>query len=258
MKIFIFLFSLIFSFSVLAQKAWLVVDGQSGEVILEQNADMQRYPASLTKMMVLYVVFDALKKGVLEEEQYLTVSSRAASQVPSKLGLRLGEKITVKEAVLGLIIKSANDAAVVLSEHLSGKEETFADIMTRAAKQIGLSKTNFENASGLGDDDQVSTAKDMALLGMALYRHFPKYYKWFSKKSFWFKGVEIKTHNHLLKSYPGTDGLKTGYIRKSGFNSIVSVEQKGQRLFGVVLGANSIDARDTEVVSVCWTGKWQN
>ncbi len=250
MKIFILFCLALTSLPSLAQKAWLVVNEHSGKIILEHNSSNKLYPASLTKMMTIYITFDALKKNIIKKSTLLTTSKKASKQPASKLGLKQGEKITVKTALLSLIIKSANDSAVVLSEHLSGKEKTFASIMTKTAKQIGLSKTNFENASGLGNNNQVSSAKDIALLGLALYRHFPNYYKWFSKKSFTYKGKKIKTHNHLFKRYLGVDGLKTGYIKKSGYNSIVSSKQQGKRLFGVVLGADSIKERDDKMISI--------
>ncbi len=247
------LFTLIFLFlstTILAQKAYIVINEADGSILAEHNSTLKHYPASLTKMMLLYIVFDALKKNILKENTLLKVSKKASDQIPSKLGLKINSTITLKNTILGIIIKSANDASVVLSEHLSGKEKTFASIMTATAKQIGLSKTNFKNSSGLGDEDQISSAKDMALLGLALYRHFPKYYKWFSIKSFVFQGKKIYSHNHLFKRYKGVDGLKTGYIKKAGYNSVVSSKQNGKRLFGVVLGAESIIKRDNKMIEI--------
>ncbi|MBN2676029.1 MAG: D-alanyl-D-alanine carboxypeptidase [Alphaproteobacteria bacterium] len=241
--LFMFLPSLLFA----QNEAYIIVHEQTGKILLEKNATDPKYPASLTKLMTLYITFDALSQNIYTPNSQLTISQKASEQVPSKLGLVAGEKISVRDAVLGVIIKSANDASVVLSENLSGSEQKFSDIMTKTAKQIGLSKTNFENASGLGDDNQYSNAKDLALLGMAIYLHFPQYYDLFSKESFVYKETQYTTHNHLLKNYEGTDGLKTGYIKKSGYNIVASVERQGVRLFGVYLGGNTITERDEKM-----------
>ena len=247
MKLYLILVLILFSFSTHAQEAYIIINEQDGNIILEQNSSDLRYPASLTKLMTIYITFDALSKKIMLSNKKLYTSKKASEQVPTKLNLKKGDYITIKDALDAVIIKSANDAAVVLSENLSGSEKTFSEIMTKAAKQIGLSKTNFENASGLGDDSQVSTAKDLALLGLAIYRHFPQYYHLFSKPSFIYNGIKYKTHNHLLTSYTGTDGMKTGYIKKSGFNILASVKRNNTRLIGVYLGGKTTQARDEAI-----------
>ncbi|MHA1550167.1 MAG: D-alanyl-D-alanine carboxypeptidase family protein, partial [Alphaproteobacteria bacterium] len=183
MRFLLILFSVLFSFSAIAKEAYIIINEQDGKILLENNATDLRYPASLTKLMTIYLTFDALSKKIMLPNKKMYVSKKAQEQVPTKLNLKEGDKISIENALDAVIIKSANDAAVVLSENLSGSEKTFSTIMTKAAKQIGLSRTNFKNASGLGDDSQVSTAKDLALLGLALYRHFPQYYHLFSKQS---------------------------------------------------------------------------
>ncbi len=222
----------------------LVVDASSGQVLEAYNADALTYPASLTKMMTLYLTFEALQQGRLKSNQRLGVSDYAASQEPTKLDLMPGETITVDEAVLGLVVKSANDAAVVLAEALGGNESHFAELMTRKAAELGMRSTSFRNASGLPNPGQMTTARDMATLARALIRDFPQYYHFFSTREFTFQGTTIATHNHVLVNYRGADGLKTGYIHAAGYNLVTSAVRNGRRLIGVVLGGKSGGQRD--------------
>ncbi len=225
----------------------LVVDTSSGKVLFEQNADAQRYPASLTKMMTLYMTFTTLKQGRLSLRQSLWVSPEAASKPPSKLGLHAGDSLTVEEAILGLVTCSANDAATALGESLGGTEENFARQMTAQAHALGMSQTYFRNASGLPDPFQVTTAWDMFRLALALQRNFPEYYSYFSTDNFYFRNRMYPNHNHLLASYAGADGLKTGYIRNSGYNLVASAQRNGARLIGVVFGGETASSRDTHM-----------
>ncbi|MSO88536.1 MAG: D-alanyl-D-alanine carboxypeptidase [Rhodospirillaceae bacterium] len=226
------------------QQATVVIDADTGNVLHAANADARHYPASLTKMMTLYLTFEALEAGRLRLDQRLAVSSHAASQEPTKLGLEVGDTLTVRDAVLALIVKSANDVAVVVGESLGGSEERFAAMMTARAREIGMSRTTFRNASGLPDPDQTTTARDMATLAHALVRDFPKFYPLFATAAFNYEGATIPTHNRLLNRYSGMDGIKTGYIRDSGFNLAASAMRDGRRLVGVVLGGTSQVARD--------------
>jgi D-alanyl-D-alanine carboxypeptidase len=208
------------------------------------NADDIRYPASLTKIMTLYLAFDALKKGEIKLTDRFTDSKSAADMPPTKLGLLPGETIKVEDAILGLVTKSANDAAAVVAENLAGSESRFAELMTRKAQQLGMTETRFRNASGLPDEDQVTTARDMATLALAVMRDLPEYYSYFSRESFTFRGRTHRNHNHLLSQYEGTDGIKTGYIRASGFNLVASSKRGDTRLIGVVLGGKTARSRD--------------
>ncbi len=228
----------------------LVVDTNSGKVLFEQNADAQRYPASLTKMMTLYITFAALKQGRLSLRQSLWVSPEAASKPPSKLGLHAGDSITVEDAILGLVTCSANDAATVLGETMGGTEENFARQMTAQAHALGMSQTYFRNASGLPDPFQVTTAWDMFRLALALQRNFPEYYSYFSTDNFYFRNRTYPNHNHLLASYAGADGLKTGYIRNSGYNLVASAQRNGTRLIGVVFGGETSRSRDSHMSDI--------
>ncbi len=233
-----------------ARYASIVVDYGTGRVLHETNADTRNYPASLTKMMTLYLAFEALERGDLKLNQRLTVSRRAAGMPASKLGLKRRETITVKQAILALVTKSANDVAVVLAEAMGGKETKFAIIMTKKAHELGMKRTSFRNASGLPNRRQLSTARDMATLARALIRDFPKQYRYFSTKQFVYKGKKHRNHNRLLKSYSGTDGIKTGYIRASGFNLAASVKRNGRRLIAVVLGGKTPRSRDRHVAKL--------
>ena len=227
-----------------ARYASMVVDAKTGKVLHASNPDRKRYPASLTKMMTLYMVFDALERKKLTLNQRLKVSRRAQGMAPSKLGLQRGQTIRVKEAILALITKSANDAAVVVAEALGGTEIKFAQMMTKKARQIGMRRTKFRNASGLPNRRQVSTARDMATMARRLIRDFPQYYHFFGTQRFSYKRRTFRNHNKLLANYPGVDGIKTGYIRASGFNLVASTKRHGRRLIGVVFGGKSAKSRD--------------
>jgi len=227
--------------------ASILVDGNSGAVLEESNADGVRHPASLTKVMTLYLLFERLDAGKIKLDSQLSVSEHAAEQSPTKLGLKPGQTISVEDAIKGVVTRSANDAAVVIAENLGGSEEAFAQLMTQKARALGMSRTTYANASGLPDDDQVTTARDQALLGRAIQDRFPRYYRFFSTTSFVFHGVTIHGHNHLLGSVNGVDGIKTGYIRASGFNLITSVHRDGRYIVGVVLGGRSAFERDAHM-----------
>ncbi len=231
-----------------ARYAAIVVDADTGRVLHEHDADTRKYPASLTKMMTLYLVFEALEKGRLKPGQMLPVSAHAAGQSPSKLGLVPGERISTMDAALALITKSANDAAVVLAEAIGRNEFEFARMMTAKARQLGMSQTTFQNANGLPHARQMSTARDMATLARALQRDHAKYYPLFATTSFTWKGTVHANHNHLLGSYEGADGIKTGFIRASGFNLVASAKRDGRRLIGVVFGGESGRSRDAQMV----------
>ncbi len=233
-----------------ARYASIVIDAETGQVLHAVNADTRNYPASLTKMMTLYMVFEALEKGKLKLNQRLKVSKRAYGMPPSKLGLKVGETIRVEDAILALATKSANDVAVVVAEALAGKETTFAKVMTERARALGMSRTTFRNASGLPNRGQKSTARDMARLSKALMTDFPQYYHYFSVSRFSYKGRTHRSHNKLLKTYKGTDGIKTGYIRASGFNLAASVERRGRRLIAVVFGGKTSKSRDRHMVKL--------
>ena len=230
-----------------AKYASLVMDATTGRIFHEENADELNYPASLTKMMTLYLVFDALDSGRLRLQQRLTVSPHAAKQPPSNLGVRPGETITVREAILALVTKSANDVAAVVAENLAGSETAFAELMTEKARRLGMSRTTFRNASGLPNEEQMSTARDMATLALALLRNHPDQYTYFSTDLFEYQGIRHRNHNNLLGAYDGTDGIKTGFIRASGFNLVASVSRRGQRLVGVIFGGQSGQARDSQM-----------
>ncbi|WP_333681618.1 D-alanyl-D-alanine carboxypeptidase family protein [Dyella sp.] len=224
--------------------AAIVIDPATGEVLSAVNADEQNYPASLTKMMTLYLTFQALQSGKLKVDQDLPVSSWAASREPTKLGLRAGQTISVNDCILGMVTKSANDAASVVAESLGGNEGHFAEMMTAQAALLGMTSTHFANANGLPDPNNVSTARDMVKLAMALYRDFPQYTHYFATKEFVFRGQLIRGHNNLMDRYPGMDGLKTGFTDASGFNLASTAVHDGRRLFAVVLGGRSASARD--------------
>lgn len=225
-------------------RAALVADMDTGRVLIAENANQSNYPASLTKIMTLYLTFDALEHGRLHLDDYLIVSNSAAAAAPVKLGLNAGAKIRVEDAIIALAVYSANDVARVLAENLKGgKEGTFASLMTRVAREIGLSHTNFENSSGLPDDDHLSTARDIALLSMAVYKHFPQYWKYFGIKNWTYNGKTYSNGNRLLETYPGCDGMKTGYTNKSKYSLVATASRGGHRLISVVLGAETKDVR---------------
>ena len=225
----------------------LLMDGDTGEVLMATNADELRYPASLTKMMTLYMAFEALDQRRLTLNQPLSVSAYAASMSPSKLGLQPERTIRAEDAILGLVTRSANDAAVVLAEAMGGTEANFARAMTQRARRLGMSRTTFTNASGLPDTEQTTTARDMAVLGRALIRDHQRYYPYFSTKSFNYRGTNIYNHNRMLSNYEGADGIKTGFIRASGFNLVASAKRDGRRLIGVVMGGQSPGGRDAQM-----------
>lgn len=234
------------------------MDADTGKVIHAVNPDVRNYPASLTKMMTLYMLFDAMKAGRMSEGQRLTASAHAAGMPPSKLGLKAGDTITVRDAMLALITKSANDAAVVLAEAMGGTEAGFARHMTERAHRLGLRRTTFRNASGLPNSGQMSTARDMAVLAQRLIRDFPQYYRLFATAEFTYKGRVYRNHNALLENYPGADGLKTGYIRASGYNLVTSAERDGRRLIGVVFGGQSPRGRDRQMIAMLDRGFGSN
>lgn len=225
----------------------IMIDAANGDVMYEMNADERRYPASLTKLMTLYITFNALENNHIKLTDKLKVSRTAAGRSPSKLGVRAGETITVKDAIMAVIVKSANDCATVLAEHFAPTEADFAVLMTNTAHKLGMNHTTFKNASGLPNKQQKTTARDMAVLAMAVYHHFPQYYKWFSAKSFQYKGRTIGGHNYILKTFAGADGMKTGYTAASGYNIITSAKRSGKRVIAVTMGHNSVGERDKKV-----------
>ncbi|MFA6279557.1 MAG: D-alanyl-D-alanine carboxypeptidase [Bdellovibrionales bacterium] len=230
-----------------ARYADIVIEASTGKVLHESNSTAIRRPASLTKMMTLYLAFQALESGAIRLDTPLPVSARAAAQAPTKLCLRAGQTIRAYDAIMGLITESANDAAVVLAEGLGGDIPRFAAMMTQQAKALGMSQTVFQNPNGLPDPNQFTTARDMAMLGYGLIYHFPGFYPYFSKQSFVYKGHTYNNHNHLMERFEGMDGIKTGYIRTSGFNLVASAMRGQTRLIGVVFGGTSAPSRDRQM-----------
>jgi D-alanyl-D-alanine carboxypeptidase len=224
--------------------ASIVIDADSGTVLHAASPDAKSYPASLTKVMTLFLLFDELDSGRIRLDTRFTTSAHAAAQSPSKLGLEPGEKISVESLILALVTKSANDAAVVAAEGVGGTEANFAQMMTRKAHALGMRSTTYRNASGLPDLGQVSTVRDQATLARALIRAHPGYYKYFSTRQFVYDGQPINTHNRLMLRYQGADGIKTGYIHASGFNLISSAKRGEQRVIGVVFGGTTAASRD--------------
>ncbi len=222
----------------------IVVDANSGAVLQANAADGLRHPASLTKIMTLYLLFERLESGKIALDDEMKVSEHASEQAPTKLGLKPGQTIEVEDAIKGLVTRSANDAAVTIAEAIGGSEENFAKLMTRKAHALGMSKTVYHNASGLPDDDQVTTARDQSILGRAIQERFPKYYRYFSTNEFHYRGSVIRNHNHLLGSVDGVDGIKTGYTRASGFNLVTSIRRGNRHLVAVVMGGHSASSRD--------------
>ena len=227
--------------------AAIVVDANSGKVLHESDADDPRHPASLTKIMTLYLLFEQLDAGKLKLETPLQVSIRAAHQHPTKLGLKSNQTIKVEDAIKGLVTKSANDAAVVISEAVGGTEGTFADLMTQKARALGMASTTYVNASGLPDEKQITTARDQALLARAIQARFPGYYRFFATRSFRYNGVVMHNDNNLLAQVKGTDGIKTGYTKASGYNLVSSVRRDGKHIVAVVLGGTSNAVRDARM-----------
>jgi D-alanyl-D-alanine carboxypeptidase len=230
--------------------ASIVVDAQTGQVLLARRPDARAHPASLTKLMTLYLTFERLRDGKLSLDQRLRVSRHAASQQPTKLYLQAGSEISVQSAILGIVTESANDAAVVLAEGIGGSERKFARLMNAKARELGMTRTSFYNASGLPNRRQWTTARDMSRLAMALLHDYPDYYHFFGVRAFEFHGRTVYGHDYLLERYPGTDGLKTGYIHSAGFNLVTSVVRENRRLVGVVLGGRTARARDNEMISL--------
>ncbi|MHA1517300.1 MAG: serine hydrolase [Alphaproteobacteria bacterium] len=220
-------------------RAAIIVDANTNKVLYTKSADTLRSPASLTKIMTLYVLFAYLRAGRLELDTPLKVSKHAASQSPTKLGLKPGSTIAVRDAIKALVTKSANDAAAVIAENLGGTEENFARIMTKTAHNLGMNNTTFRNASGLPNGEQLTTARDMAILALRVMRDYPQYYEVFETRYFTYKGRRYRNHNRLLFGYKGTDGIKTGYTRASGFNLTASVKRGEKHLVGVVLGGRT-------------------
>jgi D-alanyl-D-alanine carboxypeptidase len=230
--------------------AAVVIDASTGKTLFSANADAPRYPASLTKMMTLYLVFEALNSGKLKLSSRVPFSAQAAAEPPTKLGVKAGNSITVETAIYSLITKSANDAATALAELLGGSQQNFARMMTSKARRLGMSGTTFQNAHGLPNPAQKTTARDMAMLGIALKEHFPHYYKFFSTRSFTFGKHRIANHNRLLGRVKGVDGIKTGYTRASGFNLVSSVSDGDRRIVAVVMGGRSGRARDAHMADL--------
>ena len=243
-------FWMIYVSSAHAKYASFIINENTKRIYHNANADTRNYPASLTKIMTLYLVFDALKSKKISMNSKFKVSKRATRQPPSKLNLSAGSNITVKNAILALVTKSANDVATVIAENLGKSERNFAKLMTRKAKKLGMTRTTFRNASGLPNRGQLSTARDMATLGIAIRKNHPKFFKLFKTKSFIYKGIKYTNHNNLLGSYSGTDGIKTGYTNASGFNLVASVERNGQRIIGVVFGGKKARSRDKHMVTL--------
>ena len=227
--------------------AAVVMDASNGEVLYAKNADAQRYPASITKIMTLYLAFEALSTGRLRLDDQVPVSAHAASMAPSKLGVRPGQSVTVDEAMRAIAVKSANDMAVALAEKIGGSEAKFTALMTLRAQELGMANTHYVNACGLPDARQVTTARDIAILSRSVMRDYPQYYGYFSVKSFTFHGQTMTNHNGLLDKMPGVDGLKTGFINASGFNLSASAVRENHRLITVVMGGNTSSGRDHHV-----------
>ena len=230
--------------------AALIVNSDTGVILHQENANLSRYPASLTKMMTLYLAFEAISNKRLSFDSKVRVSANASKQPRTNLALKMGEEIKIRDAVMGCIVRSANDAAVVLAEAVSGSEGTFAKLMTRRAKDLGMSHTTFQNASGLPHLEQKTSAYDMAKLAIALRRDFPQYYTLFSKTSFIFRGTKYESHNRVVKHYPGADGLKTGFVNASGFNLVTSAKRGNKKLVGIVMGGPSSQIRDYKMMNL--------
>src|SRR6516164_6256223 len=227
--------------------ASIVVDGYSGAVLQASNPDALRHPASLTKIMTLYLLFERLEAGKIRLDSQLKVSEDASAQAPTKLGLKPGQTIPVEDAIKAIVTKSANDAAVAVAENLGGDESRFAKLMTQKARDLGMTRTTYTNASGLPDDAQITTARDQALLGRLIQKRFSRYYKYFSTESFVYHGETMRNHNHLLGSIRGVDGIKTGFTQASGFNLVTSVHRDGRYIVAVVMGGRSADERDAHM-----------
>lgn len=230
--------------------AALVIDADTGTILHQSNPDKSLHPASLTKMMTLYMVFEALQRGDFTLRDRIVISKHAAAAAPSKLGIPAGQSIRVEDAIYAVVTKSANDMATALGEKVGGSESRFAEMMTLKAHQIGMSKTKFRNASGLHNPQQVTTARDMARLAQRILTDYPQYYHYFSTKNFTYRGVSYHNHNRLMDSYKGMDGFKTGYIGPSGFNLVASAVRRNHRLIGVVFGGRSAVSRNARMAEL--------
>lgn len=248
--------SVVLSPSALAKPvaASIVVDAETGEVLSRSNADAVTYPASLTKMMTLYLLFDALDAGSIKLSDRITFSKNAASEPATNMNVKAGDTISVETAILAMVVRSANDVSTAVGERLGGTEAAFARMMTAKARQLGMSNTTYRNANGLPNPGQVTTARDQATLGIALLRDHPKYYGYFGRNSFVYRGNTYGGHNRVMKKFAGADGIKTGYIRAAGFNLVSSAERNGRRLVGVVLGGASAPIRDKQMVALLTDG----
>jgi D-alanyl-D-alanine carboxypeptidase len=233
-----------------ARDAAIVVDANTGKTLYASNANARRYPASLTKMMTLYLTFEALAKGKITKSTQVSFSANAAAEPPTKLGVRKGSSVSVETAILSMVTKSANDSSTALAELLGGSESNFAQMMTAKARSLGMNGTVFRNANGLPNPGQFTTARDMATLGIALREHYPQYYGYFSQRSFMYGRQRINGHNRLLGRIKGVDGIKTGYTRASGFNLVSSVAVDGRRMVAVVMGGTSGASRDNQMAKL--------
>lgn len=233
-----------------ARSAAIVIDAKTGKVLYSADANGRRYPASLTKMMTLYLTFEAMAKGRISRNTPVPFSAHASGEAPTKLGVRAGTSVPVEIAILSIVTKSANDSATALGELLGGSEDNFARMMTAKARQLGMNGTVFRNANGLPDPGQFTTAHDMAMLGIALREHYPQYYGYFSQRSFLYGRQRINGHNRLLGRIKGVDGIKTGYTRASGFNLVSSVADGDRRLIAVVMGGTSGRSRDNQMAAL--------
>jgi D-alanyl-D-alanine carboxypeptidase len=238
------------SFATPAKYAAIVVDANNGHILYSANANDRRYPASLTKMMTLYLLFQAMAAGRVQPTTPIPVSAHAAAQPPTKIGFRPGDTIDVDSAIKAIVTRSANDVAVAIGEYLGGTEQNFAALMTAKAHARGMNGTRFDNASGLPDPDQWTTARDMALLGLALRQNFPQYYHYFSVEEFAFRGHLIRGHNKVLDRVAGADGIKTGYTRASGYNIASSVKENGRSLVAVVMGEDTARMRREHIAAL--------
>lgn len=230
--------------------AGIVMDAKTGKVLYSSKADAKRYPASLTKMMTLYMLFDAMKQGKVKKSTRIRISRHAASMQPSKLGIKAGGSISAEHAIFALVTKSANDVAAAVGEHLAGTESKFGVMMTKKARSIGMRSTTFKNASGLPNRKQVTTARDMARLGIALREHFPRQYKYFQTRTFKYGRSRYGNHNKLLGRIRGVDGIKTGYTRASGYNLVSSVQDRKRSIVAVVLGGRSGRSRNAQMTTL--------
>jgi D-alanyl-D-alanine carboxypeptidase len=232
------------------KQAFMVVNAKTGALLDFHDKDKKVHPASLTKIVTLMMVFDELESGDISLQDKIVFSKNAAAAVPVKLGIAPGSSINVETAINALAVRSANDVAVAIAEHIGGTEKNFARLMTAKARSIGMTDTRFSNASGLPERNQVTTASDMVKLGVHLFQNYKKHYHYFSKKSFTYNGQVYRGHNRLLDSYSGTDGIKTGYIRNSGFNLLTSVNRNGEHVIAVYFGGRSASERNRKMMAL--------